>query len=384
MNVFYKVGLKIFTNKLLALRESMLSGNFPEFHYCTSSFENVNWSTKIPLSFDALCDIRAHQLRNQHDHLVLAYSGGTDSQTIWETFKRNKIHIDDIVVSYYSKGTDCFKQSMPYDAVSWLRKNHYDSTTNIISVDRSDNVHKTYFSSENWILDDPVNAFSRYEATMSKNSFWLEVDKKYANKNYCKLVGYEKPCVRLENKKWYGYFLDVANYNLMIGDHQLEPFFSAATFPELHIKQSQMLKDYVEHKFRLMKMCPDFWDSRFDADGNQPLLGYNELAQSCGRSHEIFHNLKSVQKTASRNYWTLSPDPNKIKIVSDADVVGLVEDLQQKNPYALNYIKGIYSILNETEFYNWLIDHNWCKPQKNPMLLTGIFSKFFYLGDFDD
>jgi hypothetical protein len=53
----------------------------------------------VQQSHTSLQDMRggkAMQLRDQYDYLILAYSGGADSDNILKVFQQNKIHLDEV------------------------------------------------------------------------------------------------------------------------------------------------------------------------------------------------------------------------------------------------------------------------------------------------
>jgi hypothetical protein len=57
----------------------------------------LNWKVEPTETLDELYVLRAQELRDTYDYLILCYSGGTDSTHVLETFYYNNIHIDEIV-----------------------------------------------------------------------------------------------------------------------------------------------------------------------------------------------------------------------------------------------------------------------------------------------
>jgi diphthamide synthase (EF-2-diphthine--ammonia ligase) len=51
-----------------------------------------------------LYDLRARQLREKYDYLILSYSGGADSHNVLMSFIKQGIHLDEIVVNTMEKG----------------------------------------------------------------------------------------------------------------------------------------------------------------------------------------------------------------------------------------------------------------------------------------
>jgi len=95
MNYFYydDLGQKYY-NKFDALR----SGRKINIYFYDKEFSEFNWKVEPRESLNELYKLRAQQLRDSYDYLILAYSGGIDSTNMLETFYYNNIHIDEIIM----------------------------------------------------------------------------------------------------------------------------------------------------------------------------------------------------------------------------------------------------------------------------------------------
>lgn len=72
--------------------------NLPvEWHFNDEVFDNVDWTVEPDVSLWELYTLRARQLREKYDYLVLFYSGGADSNNIFNSFVKNNIHLDEVV-----------------------------------------------------------------------------------------------------------------------------------------------------------------------------------------------------------------------------------------------------------------------------------------------
>ena len=119
--IHYKVGQRTFSNCFEAFfYASRLSPHdFPRFYVFDDEFKKHDWTKEPEASWYDLLSKRAHQLREKYDVLILAFSGGTDSITIYNTFRKNNIFIDEITIAYQEKeATDIF----PKENVRWLQK----------------------------------------------------------------------------------------------------------------------------------------------------------------------------------------------------------------------------------------------------------------------
>ena len=73
-----------------------------------------------------LIDTRTRQLAQRYDKIILAFSGGTDSITVYNSFVRQNIFIDEIIISYSP-----YTEAHPVATADWLIKNHQDKRTKI-------------------------------------------------------------------------------------------------------------------------------------------------------------------------------------------------------------------------------------------------------------
>lgn len=104
----YKVDDKVFSDKVLACIECTNSKSqvFPYWNFYQDIWKDAVTVRKYEgADLRKLYKIRAQQLRDKHDYLILSYSGGSDSWTVLNTFMINDIFIDEIVVNWPVKAT---------------------------------------------------------------------------------------------------------------------------------------------------------------------------------------------------------------------------------------------------------------------------------------
>ena len=97
---YYTVGQQYHANKVSALIDGTSRNIHPEWHFNNDFFDKINWTDEPSQDLYALYKQRAQQLRDKYDYLILMYSGGSDSQTIFDVCMANNIMIDEIVVSW--------------------------------------------------------------------------------------------------------------------------------------------------------------------------------------------------------------------------------------------------------------------------------------------
>jgi hypothetical protein len=96
---YYKVGEKVFFEKLDAILYASTTLENVTWNFNDEIFQEVNWTTEPSLSLSELYKIRAKQIREQFDYIILFASGGADSTNMIYSFLNNGIYVDEIVAS---------------------------------------------------------------------------------------------------------------------------------------------------------------------------------------------------------------------------------------------------------------------------------------------
>lgn len=95
---YYSVnGISFSTNKVAAILEAQKTGVDIKWHFYDNEFAAADWTTEPELSLDALYRIRAQQIRDAYEHVIVFCSGGADSTNVIRTFMNNNIHVDEVV-----------------------------------------------------------------------------------------------------------------------------------------------------------------------------------------------------------------------------------------------------------------------------------------------
>lgn len=89
-----------FARKLDALAHASKTNTYLRFYFHDHIWESFDRSILGKNSLQFLYKLRAEQLRDQYDYLILYYSGGADSHNILHTFLTNNIRLDEIRVKW--------------------------------------------------------------------------------------------------------------------------------------------------------------------------------------------------------------------------------------------------------------------------------------------
>lgn len=119
---YYKVGNRVFFNKIEALYESSRTNTPINWNFFNEEFSQFNWEVEPTQSLDELYAERARMIRDSYDYVIVMASGGADSTNVIYSFLKNNIHIDEIIAS------------VPLSGMSSYNANTFDKThTNTVS-----------------------------------------------------------------------------------------------------------------------------------------------------------------------------------------------------------------------------------------------------------
>jgi hypothetical protein len=106
---YYSVnGVSYGTNKVSAILDAQKSNSELQWNFFDEVLNKVNWTEEPVLSLDTLYKMRAQQIRDKYDYLVVFLSGGADSNNVIRTFMNNNIHVDEVVAIIPEEGLKNF------------------------------------------------------------------------------------------------------------------------------------------------------------------------------------------------------------------------------------------------------------------------------------
>lgn len=285
----YQVGNKKFYYKIDALQEFARTKQPVtwDFHYDVFAAQIKKPRLNIPLT--ELYRLRAQQLRDQCDYLILAYSGGADSDNILEICLRNNIRIDEIVVEQSLK---LFEKN---NFVPSTDKNYqnWPSEWYLVVKPKLDQISKLHpqikitvlDSSESLDVDDDeytprlASVPSSYVVVKRIRGWDAFInDRRDKWKNVTMMTGFDK-CQPLIRNGTFGFALnDVAASGLSasgLSVMDVEFFYWTPDMPEIVVEQAWRIWDYLHQhpkiavgKFAIMRKDMNRYftarDSNFD------------------------------------------------------------------------------------------------------------------------
>ena len=369
--IHYSVNDKIIYNRYLAEYESYQSKKPIKLHFLDELYDQYNWSQEPEQSFEELMDQHAHALRNKHNKLILSWSGGTDSHTIYNVFARNRIHIDEIFTRYHPD-----RWYITASHVDWLHKNHWDPTTKIRTLNLSeDQSQNDVYLDEDWIFKNFSNNM-RFTWTSNSPAWFKFWDEEYGPGNWTNLQGFERPFVKEINNKWYYYMTDsIASY--IETSSNFENFYLE---PQINIKQAHMMKRF----YQKMKLIGNRILWGHGAKGMTNATQYRIFSHAYGRHDELVLGSSYTQKYIAADAIKTKIDPgntaNNIIVSNGHGELRLLDGIKNGNEHALGYAKGIANLAAEQDFYQHF--NETALTDKNQIFsLKTVNSKYRYLGD---
>ena len=366
--IYYRVNGEIIFNEMLAKYREFTTGKPAEFICHDDEYDKLDWTQEPTETLDELMTQHAYRLRAKYDRLILFWSGGTDSHTIYNIFVRNNIHIDEIVCSYDELE---FEDFYAKSYVDWLIANHPDPLTKITPKLRFELDRKALtVDNEDWILQNRPTLFkiglSYLDPLMEKHFY-----EQYPNERWAIIGGYHPPVVTKRNNRWY--YTQVGRYlACVMGFQNAECFYLE---PRINIKQSHMAKRFfknLENKAGRSVTAKEL---------HQTSAGYTLMSKAIGRHQELFPGYSYRQKCETHRFERSEFELDSYnKIVKPNGEPGLIAGLEKDHPTAHTYIRGIYNLLLEKDFCEFLgqktqVDTNLTCPPKitNNIFVTSAF-----------
>lgn len=97
-NGYYQVGNQVFNHKIMALQYATATKQSVNWNFNNKVYDSLDWIKQDSIGLLSMYKMRAEQLRNKYDYLILCWSGGADSTAMLESFLHNNILLDEVVI----------------------------------------------------------------------------------------------------------------------------------------------------------------------------------------------------------------------------------------------------------------------------------------------
>lgn len=241
---YFQVGNQIFFNKFQAAHYAGTNNLDIYFNLHDNEFDKCDWSKDPLLTWDQLLDIRARQIEAKNKPIVLNFSGGTDSYTIYKVFERNNIHIDVIYIRIrLDPNSTQHEQESLKKVYDLFQQGLYDKTTKIVTRTEGVEMYESAYSDPDWIWNKGLRYhFSMLGADEESDNYCAKI---LGTDDFVSISGLEKPRLHFINGEVFSYQED-DTYSRSMMAKNVENFYITPELPELHIKQSYLLLNYIQ------------------------------------------------------------------------------------------------------------------------------------------
>jgi hypothetical protein len=322
---------------------------------------------------DTLYKVRAQQLRDKYDYLILHYSGGSDSHNILMTFLKNGIKLDEVCTfrseeieskiytpNTQNKNAENIFSEWDYvtkPSLEWLAANHPEIKITVTDM------FKTPI--DRVLNDDTFNNVDQYislfELLRRKAYSENQVSLLNKGKNVGNIFGIDKPAIVKMGRQCFMAFTDGASILLdKIEHHDVnnELFYWSIDMPQLPFEQAYRLFQY------------------FTSNPNKQYL----IEDSYLKSHPLVYvspEMLAIQKQAIYTTW----DHNKFQAGRSLDSNTLVRG---RDNYYLR-LKEFTPMLEQWKYYH----DEWAKSVDNKFWFAPLKQKIcnsllYFIGMFDD
>lgn len=278
-NGHYVVDGKVYTDKIVAILEAQRTNKDMSWYFYQDVFSKVNWQIEPELSLQELYRIRAQQIRDRYDYVIVRVSGGADSTNVIWSFLNNGIRVDEIVADAPMSGLRDWnwnKDTSPSNTVSETKFAQFPLLDEIASkfpqikisvhdyFDGLDNISAEFWHSKFNEMVNPADKFGL-------QSFSHLVAMAEQGKRIGVVIGLDKPQLRYNADR--NIIVSIADKVVNIGSK--DPFdypypnvdrvlfYYTPDLPELMVKQCHVLSKFMHKK-------ENMWLSKIVRDLSQP------------------------------------------------------------------------------------------------------------------
>jgi hypothetical protein len=281
---YYRCNNKIFISKVDALIYARVSNKPIEWIFHDKELGAINWAQDPDGTIDDYYNLRARELREKYDYIIISYSAGADSETVLQSFLRQGLKVDEILTNHLTKANKSIAVSNPdiksswnfhaeYELnviprLKWIHDNHPEIKITVrdvseIAVDSIKDDH-TWFLGKNDHLA-PGQLF--------RNNYWYfnEIRQTFdKNLKIGIITGGDKPRTYIENDTMYLFFIDftanittIGEFNEVNDNVKTEMFFHGPTTGLLVAKQVHVIKQWLESNPEMQQYWRNFTTDKY-------------------------------------------------------------------------------------------------------------------------
>lgn len=273
---YYTVNGIEFASKVEACVFAERTKGAVKWHFNDFEFDNYPWFIEPSETLDELYDKRSRQIREKYDYVIISYSGGSDSHNIVQSFIRQGLHIDELIINNVEKGSKPYlikdEKDPKFASASNAHLEYYLQTiprlkelsntipkTKITVLDMTDNLFDLWGREKDdasWVLDKK-ECIHPFNTTRYNYVYFDDVKKKFDKEKSIGIVfGIEKPRAYIHSDG--NFYLRIADRALnVIGmsddakklqydNCTVEAFYWSPEALDILCKQAHILRKWLE------------------------------------------------------------------------------------------------------------------------------------------
>lgn len=253
----YKVNDKVYTDKIQAILEANKTNSEITWTFHEDKFRKIVWRNEPELSLRELYKLRAQQIRDEYDYVVVMFSGGADSTNVLHSFLSNNIIVDEIVSGIPLSGLKDFKAT--YDtnssnnASEWLLTTtpylkHISEKYPKIKISINDFFYNMLnFKTDEWIYksSDHIHPTTSARYDLSRLTHLRQLAER--GKKIAVVYGSEKPYILFHKGEILTAIWDVAvnvprqPFDTFYPNVDIALFYTTPQLPQIVAKQSHQI-----------------------------------------------------------------------------------------------------------------------------------------------
>ena len=250
----YSVNNKVYTDKIEAILEANRSNADITWDFHQNQFKKIDWTIEPTLTLQELYKIRAQQIRDEYDYIVVMFSGGADSTNVLHSFLSNNIPVDEIVAGIPLSGLRDFKASYDQNANNNASEWFLTATPYLQNIAQQhpnikisiNDFFKTMldFKSDEWVYKSADHVHPTTSARYQLDQLTHLRQLADQGKSIAIIYGIEKPSLSIWQGKVISTIWDSAinvprqPFEIFYPNVDIVLFYTTPSMPEIVVKQS--------------------------------------------------------------------------------------------------------------------------------------------------
>lgn len=245
----FRVGERFFENKLSALQHAGGDIDKLELYFMDEVWDQLDWTQEPKQSWHELLDQAANRIRSNYQHVALFFSAGYDSLTILNTFNRNNLLLDEVILFAREWDDLQIEESKVAYQYSLMLKNTVWPNLKITHYYRTPEHTIQYYSNfkDNWSDGSRGDLLQFTKEPDMFGNFTGQIINDIHKHTHIYIYGMDKPRVDFYQGKWYS--MQVDTLTRYMSNRSGHAFYWSVEDPLIYLKQTWMMINWLEENF---------------------------------------------------------------------------------------------------------------------------------------